>query len=97
MFAANDAESAGKFYRASMVLRVPITSFLEKHPPDCVIVDFIQSWVHDFPHRITLCSKPPKGVTGFLERLLKTEMKMQGTRFDDASSLRKRLGVVRLA
>ncbi|KOM45710.1 hypothetical protein LR48_Vigan06g101600 [Vigna angularis] len=121
MSAANDAESARKFYRASMLLHVAITSFLEQHPPDCAIADFIQSWVHDvasnlridrlafndfplftvaamesvisnpalvsdaspfvisdFPHRITLCSRPPKGVTSFLERLLKTEMKMRG-------------------
>ncbi|KAG2376587.1 uncharacterized protein HKW66_Vig0242170 [Vigna angularis] len=104
MSAANDAESARKFYRASMLLHVAITSFLEQHPPDCAIADFIQSWVHDvasnlridrlafndfplftvaamesvisnpalvsdaspfvisdFPHRITLCSRPPKG------------------------------------
>ncbi|BAT77218.1 UDP-glucose flavonoid 3-O-glucosyltransferase [Vigna angularis] len=121
MSAANDDESARKFYHANMLLRVPISRFLEQHPPDCVIADYIHSWVHevasnlriarlafngfslftvaamesvrsnpalvpeagpflipDFPHRITLCSTPPKGVTGFVQRLLETEMKSDG-------------------
>ncbi|XP_047172362.1 UDP-glucose flavonoid 3-O-glucosyltransferase 7-like [Vigna umbellata] len=121
MSAANDLESARKFFHASMLLRVPISRFLEQHPPDCVVADFFHPWVHDvannlriarlafngfslftvaamesvrlnpalvsdadpfvipdFPHCITMWSRPPKRVTAFLESLLETEMKSDG-------------------
>ncbi|WVZ12610.1 hypothetical protein V8G54_017140 [Vigna mungo] len=121
MSAANDVESARKFYHASMLLRVSISRFLEQHPPDCVVADFLCPWVHDvannlriprlafngfslftvaametlrsnpelvsdagpfviphFPHRITMCSRPPKRATAFMERLLETETKSDG-------------------
>ena len=121
MSAANDLESARNFFHASMLLRDPISRFLEQHRPDCVVADFFFHWVHDvannlriarlafngfslftvaamesvksnpalvpdsgpfvipdLPHRITLCSRPPKGVSAFMERLLETEMKSDG-------------------
>ncbi|CAJ1941188.1 unnamed protein product [Sphenostylis stenocarpa] len=54
MSASTDLESASKFHRATMFLRVPIVRFLEQHPPDCVVADFVFSWVHDLANTLRI-------------------------------------------
>ncbi|TKY54074.1 Scopoletin glucosyltransferase [Spatholobus suberectus] len=121
MSAVNDLANAANFYRAAMLLRGPITHFMEQHPPDCVIADFMCPWVDDvannlgiprlafngfslftvaamesvkshpaihsdtgpfvipdFPHHISMCARPPKMTTGFMDRLLGIELKSYG-------------------
>ena len=121
MSAAKDLESSQKFHHATTLLRVPMTRFIEQHPPDCIVADFFYPWVHDlanslriprltfngfslftvaamesvrsnpeldsnggpfvipdFPRHISLCSRPPKMATTFMETLLETEMKSDG-------------------
>jgi hypothetical protein len=106
-----------------MLLHEQIHDFMEADPPDCIIADFMYSWVYDlatklqipnlafngfslftvslmetlrrnpslhsltdsgsfvvpnFPHRITLGSRPPKLHTVFMESLLEKEVKSKG-------------------
>ncbi|CAJ2634462.1 unnamed protein product [Trifolium pratense] len=118
-----DPDSSGKLYRGAMLLHEQIQDFMEADPPDCIIADFMYTWVNDlatklhvpklafngfslftvslmetfrtnpslhsltdsgsfvvpnFPYHITLCSRPPKSYTGFMEPLLEKEVKSNG-------------------
>ena len=40
-------DNSARLHRAAMLLREPITRFLEHHPPDCIAADFMIPWVDD--------------------------------------------------
>ncbi|ESW26182.1 hypothetical protein PHAVU_003G097400 [Phaseolus vulgaris] len=56
MSAANSLEDARKFHYATTLLRVPISRFLEQHPPDCIVADFFYPWVHDVANNLRIPS-----------------------------------------
>ncbi|KAG5039009.1 hypothetical protein JHK86_019849 [Glycine max] len=42
--AVTDLADTAKFYQAAMLLRRPISHFMDQHPPDCIVADTIASY-----------------------------------------------------
>jgi hypothetical protein len=57
---------------------VSLMETLRKNPSLHSLTDSGSFVVPNFPHRITLCSRPPKSYTGFMESLLEKEVKSNG-------------------
>ncbi|GAU41620.1 hypothetical protein TSUD_196900 [Trifolium subterraneum] len=57
---------------------VSLMETLRTNPSLYSLTDSGSFVVPNFPHRITLCSRPPKSYTGFIESLLEKEVKSNG-------------------
>ncbi|MED6205497.1 hypothetical protein PIB30_018095 [Stylosanthes scabra] len=52
--AVTDMVSLGKVYQATTMLRDPIEKFVESHPPDCIVADFMFPWVEDLANKLRI-------------------------------------------
>ncbi|KAK7264549.1 hypothetical protein RJT34_32158 [Clitoria ternatea] len=49
---ATDGDNLVKVFHATTLLQPPIQSFVENHPPDCIVADFLFPWVHDLANKL---------------------------------------------
>ncbi|CAL0325834.1 unnamed protein product [Lupinus luteus] len=42
----------GKVFQAAMLLKGPIELFIEENPPDCIVADFLYTWVDDLANKL---------------------------------------------
>ncbi|XP_061367973.1 probable UDP-glucosyl transferase 73B6 [Gastrolobium bilobum] len=52
--ALNDLPNTVRFHEAAMLLRGPIEHFMEHHPPDCIVADFLFPWVEDLANKLRI-------------------------------------------
>ncbi|KAK7387825.1 hypothetical protein VNO78_22619 [Psophocarpus tetragonolobus] len=52
--AVSDMVNAARVHEATTLLRSPIEQFVEQHPPDCIVADFLMPWVHDVAHKLNI-------------------------------------------
>ncbi|XP_027332264.1 scopoletin glucosyltransferase-like [Abrus precatorius] len=50
--AVTDLENLTKVYHATTMLHLPIQQFLEQHPPDCIVADFLFPWAGDVAKKL---------------------------------------------
>ncbi|XP_020226657.1 UDP-glucose flavonoid 3-O-glucosyltransferase 7 [Cajanus cajan] len=51
---ATDLQTSNRIYMATTLLRQPMESFVEQHPPDCIVADFLYPWVHDLALKLRI-------------------------------------------
>ncbi|KAK7292353.1 hypothetical protein RIF29_08131 [Crotalaria pallida] len=49
---ATDLANLGKVFEATKLLQGHMEHFVEQHPPDCVVADFLYPWVHDLANQL---------------------------------------------
>ncbi|KAK7363674.1 hypothetical protein VNO77_05824 [Canavalia gladiata] len=47
-----DLENLSKVFQATGMLQPPIQQFVEQHPPDCIVADFLFPWVDDLANKL---------------------------------------------
>ncbi|XP_061349786.1 scopoletin glucosyltransferase-like [Gastrolobium bilobum] len=47
-------ENSIRIYQATMLLRGPIENFVEQYPPDCIVADFLYSWMDDLANKLRI-------------------------------------------
>ncbi|CAL5198790.1 unnamed protein product [Lathyrus oleraceus] len=47
-------ESSDKIFHATTLLRKHIENFVEQHPPDCIVADFLFPWVDELANKLTI-------------------------------------------
>nr|BAM29367.1 putative UDP-glucosyltransferase [Glycine max] len=52
----DDIRHFPKVYHAISMLQPPIEQFVEQHPPDCIVADFLFPWVHDLANKLNIPS-----------------------------------------
>ncbi|KAL2339124.1 hypothetical protein Fmac_013570 [Flemingia macrophylla] len=50
--AVTDIDKSYRVFIASTLLREPIEGFVEQHPPDCIIADFLYPWIHELAKKL---------------------------------------------
>ncbi|KAK7264553.1 hypothetical protein RJT34_32162 [Clitoria ternatea] len=48
----SDLINTARLHLATTLLRRPIQRFVEHHPPDCIVADFLLPWVHDVANKL---------------------------------------------
>ncbi|CAI8610520.1 unnamed protein product [Vicia faba] len=51
---ATSPDNLAKIYQATTLLRPPIQHFVEKHPPDCIVADFLFPWVDELANKLRI-------------------------------------------
>ncbi|KAJ1380269.1 UDP-glucose flavonoid 3-O-glucosyltransferase 7-like [Sesbania bispinosa] len=54
MTSATNNNTAERVYRATMLLREPVEHFLRQNPPDCIVADFMYTWVSDLTNTLQI-------------------------------------------
>jgi scopoletin glucosyltransferase len=54
LFTTTDLNNLTKIYQAATLLRPPIQHFMEQHPPDCIVADFMYPWVHELANKLQI-------------------------------------------
>ncbi|XP_020227520.1 scopoletin glucosyltransferase [Cajanus cajan] len=49
-----DAENLAKMFHATAMLQPPIEEFVEQHPPDCIVADFLFPWVDELANKLCI-------------------------------------------
>ncbi|XP_058758866.1 UDP-glucose flavonoid 3-O-glucosyltransferase 7-like [Vicia villosa] len=49
-----DLDSSGKIFHATTLLQIHIENFVEQHPPDCIVADFLFPWVDELANKLTI-------------------------------------------
>ncbi|PNX99657.1 isoflavonoid glucosyltransferase [Trifolium pratense] len=52
--AVTDLDGAYKIYQAMALLREHIENFVEQHPPDCIVADFLLPWVDELANKLSV-------------------------------------------
>ncbi|KEH15806.1 putative hexosyltransferase [Medicago truncatula] len=52
--AATDFNNMVKIFQATTLLRPPIQHFVEQHPPDCIVTDFLFPWVDELANKLQI-------------------------------------------
>ena len=52
--AATDFDNMVKIFQATTLLRPPIQHFVEEHPPDCIVADFLFPWVDELANKLQI-------------------------------------------
>jgi len=52
--AAIDLENLRKIFQATTLLQPPIQHFVEQHPPDCIVADFLFPWVDELANKLQI-------------------------------------------
>ncbi|KAL2339125.1 hypothetical protein Fmac_013571 [Flemingia macrophylla] len=47
-----DAENLAKVFQATAMLQAPIEQYVEEHPPNCIVADFLFPWVDELANRL---------------------------------------------
>ncbi|KRH50984.1 hypothetical protein GLYMA_07G254800v4 [Glycine max] len=61
----DDIRHFPKVYHAISMLQPPIEQFVEQHPPDCIVADFLFPWVHDLANKLNIPSVAFNGFSLF--------------------------------
>ncbi|XP_057420030.1 scopoletin glucosyltransferase-like [Lotus japonicus] len=52
--AVNDIDGLIKVFQATALLQPPIEQFIQDNPPDCIVADFIFTWVDDLANKLSI-------------------------------------------
>ncbi|XP_004508344.1 UDP-glucose flavonoid 3-O-glucosyltransferase 7 [Cicer arietinum] len=83
--AATNLDNLTKIYHATTLLRPPIQHFVEQHPPDCIVADFLFPWVDELANKLRITRLAFNGFSLFA--ICAIESVKANSHYDSASFL----------